>query len=44
MRTIPGIAYVAAVLIAKAQGNLVRLYTKRDASGYCKVGYLAVSS
>jgi len=33
--------YVAAALAAKAQGVTVRLYTTRDAVGYCKIGYLA---
>lgn len=34
--------YVAAVMFAKANGSVVTLYTNRDASGLCKIGYLSV--
>lgn len=35
-------AYVAALLLAKAQGSTVILHTTLDSSGYCKLGYLSV--
>lgn len=35
--------YVAAVMFAKANGSVVTLYTNRDASGLCQIGYLSVS-
>jgi hypothetical protein len=35
--------YVAAVMFAKANGSALTLYTTRDASGLCKIGYLSVS-
>jgi hypothetical protein len=34
--------YVAAVLMAKALGTPVTVYSNRDANGYCRVGYLAL--
>ncbi len=33
--------YVAVILAAKQAGDTVMIYTNRDSSGYCKVGYLA---
>lgn len=36
--------YVAAALAAKAAGDLVTMYTTRDAAGYCKLGYFVVRS
>jgi hypothetical protein len=35
-------SYVAAVMFAKANGSIVTLYTNRDASGLCQIGYLSV--
>lgn len=35
--------YVAAILMAKAQGLSVTFYTTKDASGYCHLGYLTLS-
>lgn len=35
-------AFAAALLSAKAMGNAVVLYTTRDASGYCHVGYVSL--
>lgn len=32
--------YVATVLMAKALGATVTVYTNRDAAGYCHIGYL----
>ncbi len=34
--------YVAAVMLAKTSGSVVTLYTNRDASGLCQIGYLSV--
>ena len=35
--------YVAAIMMAKAQGSTVSLYTNL-VNGYCQIGYVAVSS
>jgi len=35
--------YVAAILMAKAQGLSVTFYTTKDASGFCHIGYLTVN-
>jgi hypothetical protein len=34
-------AYVAVILMAKAQGLTVTFYTNKDASGYCHLGYIS---
>jgi hypothetical protein len=34
--------YVASLLMAKAQGTQVQLYTNRDSNGYCHIGYSAM--
>jgi hypothetical protein len=34
--------YVAAIMLARAQGLEVTIYSDRDAQGYCHIGYLAV--
>jgi hypothetical protein len=34
-------AFVAALLAAKAAGDSVTLYTTRDSSGYCQLGYIS---
>jgi hypothetical protein len=33
-------AYVAAILMAKAQGSTLVVYSNRDANGYCHIGYM----
>lgn len=35
--------YVAAIMMAKAQGNTVTIYTYR-VNDYCQIGYVAVTS
>jgi hypothetical protein len=34
--------YVAAILMARAQGTNVTIYSDRDANGYCRIGYVSV--
>jgi hypothetical protein len=33
-------AYVAVILLAKAQGLTVTFYTTKDSNGYCHLGYI----
>jgi len=35
-------AYAAALLMAKAQGLTVRVFSNRDANGYCHIGYISI--
>jgi hypothetical protein len=35
-------AYAAALLMAKAQGLSVRVFSTRDANGYCHIGYISI--
>jgi hypothetical protein len=35
-------AYTAALLMAKAQGLTVYVYSNRDSNGYCHIGYIQV--
>src|SRR5262245_48825225 len=37
-------AYVATLLSAKALGDIVNVYSNRDPSGYCRIGYISVSA
>jgi len=35
-------AYVGALLMAKAQGLTVYVYSNRDSNGYCHIGYISI--
>jgi hypothetical protein len=35
--------YVSVLLLAKTMGSTVTVYSNRDASGYCHIGYLGAS-
>lgn len=35
--------YVAVLLLAKAQQSSVTIYSNKDASGYCNIGYIYAS-
>jgi hypothetical protein len=35
-------AYTAALLMAKAQGLTVQVFSNRDANGYCHIGYISI--
>ena len=35
-------AYVAALLMAKAQGSTVVVFSNLDGNGYCHIGYVAI--
>lgn len=37
-------ALLAMLLMAQASGKAVTLYTNKDATGYCQIGYIAVVS
>jgi hypothetical protein len=34
--------YVAALLMAKAQGGTVMVYSNKDSNGYCHIGYVSL--
>ncbi len=34
--------YAAALLMAKAQALTVRVFSNRDANGYCHIGYISI--
>jgi hypothetical protein len=35
--------YVAALLMAKAQGGTVIIYSNKDSNGYCHIGYVMLT-